>query len=572
MHLHMHIQIQCSRYALRIGSATIPIVLVIRFLVWPIAAPLAFVLDKALGRELASTYSNAEMLKLLQIHVQENVMDAETAGAMKGALTYKNTSVKEVMTPIERTFMLNVDEKLNFETVARIFRTGYSRIPVFEISQNNVIGLLFVKDLIFVDPEDGTPVRSFVQIFGRGVHVVWPDDKLGDVLAELKQGRSHLALVRDVNNEDDTQDPFYEVKGIITLEDIIEKIIGDKIVDETDAFVDNSQRIKVDRGESFEWARLRLLDAKIVDEMLSYSEARAVCAHLRMNHTDAVKWLTDTQLERLVSETSVSNLPTATRELGKGLPNELMYEKGVNSHVCTLILGGKITILVGNDNFRSDISSWALLATKALMDPLYVPDFTAYVSDGPSRCLCFTHEAFAAAVDASAVERRSEASSPHVGSPTLSEPSLSDASIDPTAVAGNTADHPSRRDKLIAALHPFRKDVSLSHGTESVKPKEEAAPTPRQSVVRFEGGGIMHTPSTRSMPKLNLQSDVDELSDSMRTEPSSSVATESEAAVGVPPTIHEEPDHSDSALPEVAQDAGDPKENRPSSPPPPEEK
>ena len=547
------------------------------------AAPLAFALDKVLGRELATTYSNAEMLKLLQIHVQENIMDAETAGAMTGALTYKNTPVKEVMTPIERTFMLNVDEKLNYETVARIFRTGYSRIPVFEISQNNVIGLLFVKDLIFVDPEDGTPVRSFVQIFGRGVHVVWPDDMLGDVLAELKQGRSHLALVRDVNNDDDTQDPFYQVKGIITLEDIIEKIIGDKIVDETDAFVDNSQRIKVDRGESFEWARLRLLDAKIVDEMLSATEARAVCAHLRLNHTDAVKLLTDTQLERLVSETPVSNLPTATRELGKDLPNELMYEKGVNSHTCTLILGGKIAIVVGNDDFRSDISSWSLLGTKSLMDPSYVPDFTAYVSDGPCRCLCFTHDAFAEALDASAIERHLEASSISGGSQTLSESSLPlpDAAagiIDPTAAVvaaagNNAADHPNRREKLIAALLPFRKDVSLAHGTESAKAEDTI---PKHRSVRFEGGGIMHTtPSRRLEQKLNHSDQSggcsDEPSDSMGTEDSSSTAAhESGAAVEVPPTILEEHDRIvDSVqLPEVAQDADDPKKDGPSSPPP----
>jgi metal transporter CNNM len=110
--------------------------------------------------------------------------------------------------------MLNVDEKLNFETIAIIFKTGYSRIPVYEVSRNNIIGLLFVKDLIFVDPEDETSVRRFVQIFGRGVHVVWPDDKLGDVLRELKKGKSHMALVRDVNNEDSNQDPFYEIKGM----------------------------------------------------------------------------------------------------------------------------------------------------------------------------------------------------------------------------------------------------------------------------------------------------------------------------------------------------------------------
>jgi metal transporter CNNM len=88
------------------------------------------------------------------------------------------------------------------------------------------VGLLFVKDLIFVDPSDATRVADFIDIFGRGVHVVWPDDRLGEVLRELKNGRSHMALVRDVNRADDNQDPFYEVRGIITLEDIIEEILG----------------------------------------------------------------------------------------------------------------------------------------------------------------------------------------------------------------------------------------------------------------------------------------------------------------------------------------------------------
>ena len=58
-----------------------------------------------------------------------------------------------------------------------------------------------MKDLIFLDPEDGVPVRSFIQIFGRNVHLVWPDDTLGDVLADLKKGKSHLGKTKVHHNQ-----------------------------------------------------------------------------------------------------------------------------------------------------------------------------------------------------------------------------------------------------------------------------------------------------------------------------------------------------------------------------------
>lgn len=398
-------QAACSRYALQIGSKTVPLVKVIMCIFYPAAAPLAWALNKALGHEIGTVYSKAEMLKLLEIHVSEGAFDKQVGTAMTGALKYQDVTVKEVMTPLENTFMLSVDEKLSFETIATIFKTGYSRIPVYEVSVNNIIGLLFVKDLIFIDPEDETPVRNFVQIFGRGVHVVWPDDKLGTVLAELKQGRSHMALVRDVNNEDDEQDPFYEIKGIITLEDIIEVILGDEIVDETDAFVDQTHSIKVNRMEDFDWGRLRLLDTKIVDEVLSHDEVKAVTAHLRTNHSSAVSLLSDKQLFRLVAETSVTELPTAEQNVGQDMPTDLMYQKGVPTDVCTLILSGKVTVLAGEDNFRSDVSSWSVLAASAITSSTYAPDFSAFVSNGPCRCLRFTRDLFTAAVDASALEK-----------------------------------------------------------------------------------------------------------------------------------------------------------------------
>jgi len=367
------------------------------------------------------------------------------------------------MTPLKHTFMLSVDEKLNFETIAKIFKTGYSRIPVYEITRNNVIGLLFVKDLIFVDPEDEVPTRNFVKIFGRGVHIVWPTDRLGDVLRELKQGRSHMALVRDVNSDHPEQDPFYEIKGIITLEDIIEEILGDEIVDETDAFVDGSHSVKVIRSEAFNWARLRLLDNNIVDERLTDDEINAVTAHLMTNYATAVSLLTENQLRRVVSETSVSSLPSAERELGKDLPEDLLYLRGKRSDICTLVLSGKVTVIAGEEGFRSDVSAWSVLGASALQKPIYTPDFTAFVSNGPCRCVQFTRTSFFEAIAASAVEKLDIKSIPLTSGTTAdislehlevgNEHSVNLRRSDNSRAENRTSLH---RSKLIAALRNTR--------------------------------------------------------------------------------------------------------------------
>lgn len=311
--------------------------------------------------------------------------------------------------------------------------------------QNNVIGLLFVKDLIFVDPEDETRIADFVQIFGRNLNNVWPDDKLGDVLRELRTGKSHMALVRDVNNEDESQDPFYEIKGIITLEDIIEEILGEEIVDETDNFVDGTHSQRVDRAETFEWARLRLLDSNIVDEKLSREETLAVTAHLSRNYPGVVALLTDNQLHRLIAHMPVTILPTAEQEVGEKLPEDLIYQKGVPSDVCTLVLSGKVTVLAGQEDFRSDISSWGLLAPSALSDSSYKPDFSAYVSSGPCRCLRITRALFTAAVDASATERHAQQHSTASSSHGPAGPAVVDE-----------AKERSRKEQLLAALHVTR--------------------------------------------------------------------------------------------------------------------
>lgn len=273
--------------------------------------------------------------------------------------------------------------------------------------------------------------------------------------------------------------------------DIVEKILGDDIVDETDEYVDSNQEVKVERAETFEWARLRLLDSKIVDQMLSPSEVQAVTAHLRMNYASTVKLLTDTQLARLVSTTPVVTLEAAKQELGEALPKDLLYKKGTPSDTCTLILSGKITILVGDEDFRSDLSSWSVLAKSALEKSEYAPDFTAFVSDGPCRCLRLTHKDFVAAVDASAVERTMAEN--RIGN----RATLSVASNDGAGSVGDqgsttSSEVPNRREKLLAKL--FKKE-SIDNPIVAELSPDLDLDTNKETVVRFEedksGDGIV---------------------------------------------------------------------------------
>jgi hypothetical protein len=274
---------------------------------------------------------------------------------------------------------------------------------------------------------------------------------------------------------------------MITSIDIVERILGDTIVDETDAFVDNMQTLKVDRGETFEWARLRLLDSKIVDEMLSASEISAVTAHLRTNYAGNFALLTDSQLTRLLSTTPIVTFATATQDVGQAVPNELLYEKGVSNDVFTLILSGKVTIFVGEEGFRSDLTSWSILGRAALDRTSWTPDFTAFVSEGPCRCIRIHHSAFVQAVDASVVERR--VMEKNVAS-VLSENRLSTGGVEAMSISMASSfeeeQHvPNNREKIMKLLFPgSKKDILAGH----------AAATPTASAV--EGSDVVVTRTT----------------------------------------------------------------------------
>jgi metal transporter CNNM len=68
--------------------------------------------------------------------------------------------VKDVMTALEHCFLLEARSRLNFATMLAIYKSGFTRIPVYESSRHNIVGILYVKDLILVDPDDETELSA----------------------------------------------------------------------------------------------------------------------------------------------------------------------------------------------------------------------------------------------------------------------------------------------------------------------------------------------------------------------------------------------------------------------------
>ncbi|MCO5573689.1 hypothetical protein L7F22_027463 [Adiantum nelumboides] len=300
-------QALCSRYGLAIGANLVWLVRILMIICFPVSYPLAKLLDLILGHNDAGLFRRAQLKALVSIHGKDEGKGGELTHdettIISGALDLTLKTAKEAMTPIESTFSLDVDAKLDWEALGRILATGHSRVPVYSGNPKNIIGLLLVKSLLTVRAEAETPV-SAVSI--RRIPRVPADMPLYDILNEFQKGQSHMAAVVrqivnpkpaatnsvsrladestdtvsadnktkeikvwvdmpndgcDVGKGDDEQSQQTTVKqratevsddleegeviGIITLEDVIEELLQEEIVDETDEYVDVHKRIRV---------------------------------------------------------------------------------------------------------------------------------------------------------------------------------------------------------------------------------------------------------------------------------------------------------------------------------------
>ncbi|KAF6001996.1 Metal transporter cnnm2 [Cyanidiococcus yangmingshanensis] len=197
----------------------------------------------AIGATYAAATSKANTE---QITLEESVI-------LSGALEFAAKTVEQIMTPLSKVFMLSANDRLNFKTMTSIFQSGHSRVPVYLERRPNIIGVIFTKDLILIDPDDGIPVSAILLLFRRELRRVMADVHLNVLLNEFKTGRGHLAIVQRSGDTD--------AVGIATLEDVIEEIIQSEIVDETDVYRDNVRDEVVVRKRRIDTDLLRMLDS-----------------------------------------------------------------------------------------------------------------------------------------------------------------------------------------------------------------------------------------------------------------------------------------------------------------------
>ncbi|KAI1790507.1 hypothetical protein LXA43DRAFT_1016567 [Ganoderma leucocontextum] len=228
------------RYGLSVGASCTPVVLAMMYLFAPVAWPIAKLLDFVLGHDETHTYKKAELRSFLAFHRQgEEPLRDDEISILNGVLELNNKQVEQIMTPMQDVVTISADRVLDHGTVDYLLRSGYSRIPVHKPGHPLAfIGILLIKTLSIYDPSSSIPASELpLSLLPEAP----PTINCFQALDYFQTGRAHLLLL--------SRTPGIEggAIGVITLEDIIEEIISEEIVDETDRYEDNVSKRRASR-------------------------------------------------------------------------------------------------------------------------------------------------------------------------------------------------------------------------------------------------------------------------------------------------------------------------------------
>ena len=160
-----------------------------------------------------------QLVQLLQSAFRRNLLDADALSMIEGVIQVSEMPVRDIMIPRSQMQMIDIDRTLE-EMTAIAIETAHSRFPVYEANRDNVIGILLAKDLLRLHAGEETGVRSML----RPAVFIPESKRLNVLLKDFRSNRNHMAIVVD---------EYGGVAGLVTIEDVLEQIVGE-IEDEYD--------------------------------------------------------------------------------------------------------------------------------------------------------------------------------------------------------------------------------------------------------------------------------------------------------------------------------------------------
>lgn len=222
-------KVYCSQHALSVCRAFAGSIMVLRKLFYPLSSVLIStgLLTTKLLRSEKHVLSVDDLEQALELTDEEELK--EEKNMLEGIVRFGDETVKEVMT--SRQDVVDLDFRSPFpDVLSCIVENNYSRIPVYQGSIDNIRGILYIKDLL---PHLSKPANFRWQSLIRPPYFVPETKKIDDLMRDFQANKVHIAIVVD---------EFGGTSGIVTLEDILEEIVGE-INDEYDEEEKNYQRI-----------------------------------------------------------------------------------------------------------------------------------------------------------------------------------------------------------------------------------------------------------------------------------------------------------------------------------------
>jgi metal transporter CNNM len=213
-----------SNDALKWSARFAPLLKVMMVVTYVVSKPLQLLLDRLFPRHLTPLQSRHELGLLLGEHQNDarSELDDDEVEIMRGALALSEKRVRDIMTDVRHTYWLSPEDALDGARVDEIKAKGFSRIPIFNRDRTECYGLLLMKDLVDIDFDENNHLVRDLPL--RRTHLVGSMTALDTMFRKFIAAGTHLMPVE----RDD------KIVGVITIEDLLEEIIGHEIEDETD--------------------------------------------------------------------------------------------------------------------------------------------------------------------------------------------------------------------------------------------------------------------------------------------------------------------------------------------------